>query len=85
MEDIIKSAIRAPDQLGHYLQRIRKIKKLSQNELANLARLRQGTVSKIEKGVKTTQLATIFAVCNALELELVVRERRKGKIKDVFK
>ena len=80
---------RAPDQLGQAIERFRNRNDLSQASLAKSAGVRQATVSKVEKGLGTTEIETIFAVCAALGLEIVLRERNsqnaKLSIKELFK
>jgi len=66
---------RAPQQLGQAIGRYRAKMQLSQAALAKSAGVRQATISKVEKGIGTTELETIFAVCAALGLEVVVRPR----------
>ncbi len=70
---------RSSRQLGSALNQVRKIKKLSQANLSRLANLRQGTISKAESGISTTTLKTIYDICTALNLELVLRERESKK------
>ena len=70
---------RAADQLGGALARFRALSHLSQAQVAASAGLRQATVSKAEQGIPTTQLETIYALCAALALELVVRPREGGR------
>jgi HTH-type transcriptional regulator/antitoxin HipB len=81
-------ATRAPDQLGHAIARFRALSDLSQATLAQSAGLRQATISKVERGVGTTELQTIYSVCAALGLEVVLRPRtsRSDEIKlgDMF-
>lgn len=70
---------RAADQLGKALARCRALSQLSQAAVAANAGLRQATVSKAEQGSPTTQLHTVYALCAALGLELVVRPRQGAK------
>lgn len=85
----IEVSTRAPDQLGRAIERFRNRKDLSQMSLAQSAGVRQATVSKVEKGIGTTEIDTIFTVCAALGLEIVLRERKtqKGRpsIKELFR
>ena len=67
---------RAPDQLGQALERYRARAKLTQTALAKSAGLRQATLSKVEKGLGTTEIGTLYAVCAALGLEVVLRPRQ---------
>lgn len=71
---------RAADQLGQALARARTRAGLSQAAVAASAGIRQATVSKAEQGVGSTQLDTIYALCAALGLELVVRPRRRSDV-----
>ncbi|MGK5085155.1 helix-turn-helix domain-containing protein [Bdellovibrionota bacterium FG-1] len=84
----LEIAIRAPDQLGQAVGRFRAKAELSQSALAKSAGMRQATISKVEKGLGTTEVQTIFAVCAALGLELVLRPRNSGadefRPEDVF-
>ena len=73
-------ALRAPDQLGQAFARVRKNKDLTQASLARSAGVRQATVSKVEKGLGSTEVQTIFALCAALGLELILRPRGSSKI-----
>ena len=79
---------RGPSQLGHAIGRYRARSKLSQTALAKSAGVRQATLSKVEKGVGTTALQTLYSVCAALGLEVVLRPRdprdREDKIEDLF-
>jgi HTH-type transcriptional regulator/antitoxin HipB len=79
---------RAPHQLGQALARLRTQRDLSQATLAQNAGLRQATVSKAEKGSGTTAIKTIYDMCAALGLELVVRPRPKptaaARPEDIF-
>ncbi len=73
----IEAITRAPDQLGQALERFRRLKDLSQSSLAMSAGIRQATVSNTEKGLGKTEINTLFAICAALGLEVVLRERPK--------
>jgi len=92
MKDKAKSLevpTRAPEQLGQAIERFRKRKELSQASLAKSAGVRQATVSKVENGLGTTEIDTIFAVCAALGIEIVLRERKSRNeqlaTKELFK
>ena len=79
---------RASHQLGQALARYRGRAELSQTALVRSAGLRQATVSKVEGGAGTTDIETIYALCAALGLELVLRSRQtnlnKLKPEDIF-
>ncbi len=66
---------RAPDQLGLAIKRFRSQARLTQAELAQNAGLRQATVSKAEKEANMTKLQTLYAICTALNLEVILRPR----------
>ena len=69
---------RTPADIGHALRRARKKAHLTQRELASKSGVWQETISKIENGLPGAKLETIFDICAALELELVVNNRSKG-------
>jgi HTH-type transcriptional regulator/antitoxin HipB len=66
---------RSASQLGQALARLRERDDLSQSDLAKKAGLRQPTISKVERGAPHTEVETIFAMCAAMNLEIVVRPR----------
>ncbi|MBB4229309.1 helix-turn-helix domain-containing protein [Rhizobium mongolense] len=49
---------------------------MSQEKLADLAGISQGKVSKIENGKANPEVATLRALCAALDLEMVLVPRR---------
>lgn len=83
----MEQVIRSPKQAGDALRRQRNARGLNQTDLADLAGLRQESVSKIETGNPGTRLESIFALLAALDLEFVVRKRTTisaKKIEDIF-
>jgi HTH-type transcriptional regulator / antitoxin HipB len=70
---------RAADQLGAAIVRFRKQAAKTQQNLAESAGLRQATISKAEQGTANTEIGTIYAICAALGLELVLQPRGKQK------
>ena len=68
-------------QLAAALRRFRRKAQLTQRDLAERTGKRQATISNLEGGSAT--LDTLFAVIKALELELVVRPRRKDRDLDL--
>ncbi len=80
-EDTIST--RSAEQLGAALKRIRMKRNTTQTELGKKAGLRQGTISKVEKGAKNTEMGTIFSICAALGLELALKPRSKSKAADL--
>lgn len=78
---------RTSPQLGAALRRRRKQAGLSQESLADKVKLRQATISRLESGDTGTKLGTLLDVVAALDLEIVVRARSKGRpadIEDIF-
>lgn len=75
--------IRTPKQLGAALRRARRGANKPQQDLGAQVGLRQATISGLEAGEPGTQLRTLFAVLNALDLELVLRPRTKGATKAI--
>jgi len=79
--------VRSPKQLGVALRRFRRMRDLTQAELAKRAGVRQGTVSQVETGLETVKLTTVMDLLRALDLELVIQPRTKGShsdIEDIF-
>lgn len=63
---------------GELLRQVRRRKKISQTELADLAGTTQSAISRLEKGQRSPtvrQLAKLLAAMDE-DLDLVVRERR---------
>jgi len=56
--------------LGHEIRRHRKDRGLLQAELAEAARLHETYVSRVERGVSVPSVDVVFALCDALELEV---------------
>lgn len=73
----LEVAVRAPDQLGAALLRFRKLIAWTQQEVGARAAIKQAVVSRIEAGTPGTSLGTLFKLLAGLDLELVVRKRRK--------
>ena len=69
---------RTPNDIGHAIRQARKQQALSQQALATKSGVWQETISKIENGSPGTRLETIFDLCAALNLEIVISERSKG-------
>ncbi|MCM0605514.1 MAG: helix-turn-helix domain-containing protein [Xanthomonadaceae bacterium] len=77
----LEISIRASNQLGQAIERARKRLDLSQTLLAKSAGTRQATISNIEKGIGSTKIETLFAICAALGIEVVLRERASSSKK----
>ena len=69
---------RSHKDIGNALRRARKNQGISQQELAKRSGIWQETISKIENGSPGTKLETLFDLCAALELELLIANRSKG-------
>lgn len=74
---------RTPRQLGTVLGRCRKAAGLTQEALAARIRLRQATISALENSATNARMGTLFDMLAALNLELVVRPRSKGSMKEI--
>lgn len=74
---------RTPKDIGHAIRTARKAQKLTQKELASKSGIWQETISKIENGVGSTKLETIFDLMAALDLEIQVQPRSKGSATDL--
>lgn len=70
---------RDPHQLGNLVRRARKRQGLSQRALGDKVGLRQETISLLENGNPATRLETLLAVLAALDLELQIAARSKGR------
>lgn len=67
---------RSTFQLSNALSIYRASVDKSQAEVGKSAGLRQATVSRAEFGADTTEIGTIYSICAALGLELVIRPRK---------
>ena len=74
---------RTPRQIGTIIQRARKKRGWTQMRLAELAGLRQATISMIESGDKPAKLESILAVLAALGMEFRIAERSKSHGHDI--
>ena len=69
---------RSPTQVGAALRRRRRAAGLTQAELAEHTALRQATISAAEAG-RPIGIDTLFALLAALDLEIALRPRTKGR------
>ena len=67
--------ITSPETLGKVLRRHRKHLGLTQSDLGQKFNIPQKTVSNIEAGKPGVQLATLFKLLSALNLEISLRQR----------
>ena len=73
----MKQIARTEKQIGAVVRRERRRKGLTQEALGGKVGLRQATISKLEKGEPATQLRTLLDALTALDLQLVITERKK--------
>ena len=65
--------------MAHLLRQNRKAQGLSQTELAKIAAIPQVTISEVESGARNPSLPTLFALLNALDLEINLKARVKSR------
>ncbi len=73
----LTSVVRNPQQLGAALFRFRKQVGWTQQQTGERSGIKQPIVSQAESGASGTQLGTLFKLLAGLDLELVVRNRKK--------
>ena len=73
----LEPVARNPAQLGSALLRFRKQISWTQKRAGERGGIKQPMVSQVESGTSGTSLGTLFKLIAALDLELVVRNRRK--------
>lgn len=74
----MKQVVYSPESLGKCIQRARKDKELTQHDVGLNFKIDQTTVSSIEKGAKGTRIETLFRLLAALDLELIVQDKKNG-------
>lgn len=79
----MQTTARTAAQIGAIIRRARRARHLSQMGLGEKIGLRQATISKLEKGEPATQLSTLLDVLTALNLELVITERKRASKEDL--
>jgi len=57
--------------LGHRIKALRKERKLSQEDLAEMIGKSVDTVSNIERGFSSTRLSTVFEIAEALKVGFI--------------
>lgn len=75
--------VNSAKELSVYLQDKRITDKLSQEAVAELASMRQATVSAFESKPEGAKLETLFKLLSALDLELEVRCKGKSSSAEV--
>jgi transcriptional regulator with XRE-family HTH domain len=71
--------INTPEKAGLALKRLRKMKNLSQADLAKMMNMRQPTISDVESGKGT--LDSFFKIVQALKVNLELSNQSAGKLK----
>ncbi len=72
--------IQTSGQLGKALQSERKIKKLTQNQVAQKAGMLAKTISLLERSPDKSSVNSLFKLLSVLEMELVVRPKSTMQI-----
>ena len=80
---IAKQVARTGKQAGAVIRRERRKQGLTQAELGDKVGLRQATISKLEKGESATQLQTLLDALTALDLQVVITERKTSSKEDI--
>ena len=83
----MKQFARTPKDIGQSIRQARKERSLTQKDLAVKSGIWQETISKVENGVASTKMETMFALLAALDLELQIQPRSKGSqadLEDIF-
>lgn len=71
--------IRSYDHLGSTIRRIRKLRGISQGQLAKDAGLTQTTISNLERAKSSAEIETLILIFAALSLDMVIALRPKSK------
>lgn len=81
----MQTIARSPGQLGSLIYHHRQQRGLTQTQLGAILGMTQKTISKLENGNPAARLDTLFHLLAALDLELTVVPRSRGKnIGDIF-
>ncbi|NJN35701.1 MAG: helix-turn-helix transcriptional regulator [Nitrospiraceae bacterium] len=64
-----------PKDLGTFLRQRRETLEILQGDLASIAGIDQGNLSKIERGTAKATLETYLRLCKALGVELIAEPR----------
>jgi HTH-type transcriptional regulator/antitoxin HipB len=77
IKSIFPINVRSPLQVGNAIRRLRKLKQMSQDELARKSGFTQATVSRIEKGHQKAEIQTLLLMFAALGADLAIVERQQ--------
>ena len=58
--------------IGGVIQSRRKIRKIAQEQLADIAGISTRTLRDIEKGIANPELETLMKICNVLGMEIKI-------------
>lgn len=71
---------RTPEQLGSILRSCRTLRRMTQEAAGKRVGIKQTTVSAIETSAANTRVETLYKLLSALDLELVIRDKRTGRL-----
>ncbi|WP_303907338.1 helix-turn-helix domain-containing protein [Thiohalomonas denitrificans] len=71
--------IRTPDQVTPVLRGFRRLRQLNQEQVATELGISQKSYSALELNASRTSVARLMAALAALDVELVLRDRRTGE------
>lgn len=66
------STISEKEAIGNILQSRRKARKISQEQLADIAGISPRTLRDIEKGIANPELETLMKICHVLGMEIKI-------------
>lgn len=71
--------LRGSEQVGEAIRHFRKLRGLTQQQLADKAGCSLMYVSNLERGKSTAELGKALQILDALEVDLSFTDRRKGQ------
>jgi len=83
LDPVSYTTIRSSDQLGHAMSQWRLRASKTQSYVAGRSGTKQNSISRIEGGNMGRTVALLFRVLALLDLEIVIRPRRKSSAKDI--
>ena len=60
-----------PVYIGYVLEKLRREKRLSQDELSAFSSLDRNTIGQLERKESEPRLSTLYAIATALEMEFI--------------